>query len=293
MTFLFVPQWGVPVMGLGLTPPRTPLARARAGLLRMVVERKWGKGLPALNAARVANGLPPIREAVDIIATADRVLALASRGLEFPTFSPPAHVKLVGPRLDDPEWALPWAPPPGDDPLVLVGLSSTWMDQVPALERIAAALGRLPVRGVITTGPAVDPSAISAPPNVSVVRTAPHGEVLRHASAVVTHAGHGTVAKSLAAGLPVVCLPLGRDQPDVAARVVRVGAGVKLDASAEPARIAGAVARVLNEPGYARAARRVADVIADERRDDLAIAELEALAAGGPPRAPHPSLALA
>jgi MGT family glycosyltransferase len=188
-------------------------------------------------------------------------------------------VKLVGPRLDDPEWADTWTPPPGHERLVLVALSSTWMGQTPVLERIASALGRLPVRGVITTGPAVDPLCVRAPDNVTVVRSAPHGQVLEHASAIVTHAGHGTVSKALAAGVPLVCTPMGRDQSDVAARVVHAGAGVRVDASADPARIAESIGQVLGDPGYARAAGRIAASMADDRREDRAVAELEALAA--------------
>lgn len=165
-----------------------------------------------------------------------------------------------------------------DEPLVLVGLSSTWMDQVPVLQRIAEALGRLPVRGVITTGPAIEPAALTAPDNVSVVRAAPHGEVLKHAAAVVTHGGHGTVAKSLAAGVPLACMPLGRDQPDVAARVVRAGAGLRVDAGADVGAIADATCRLLREPSYTEAARALATAIAAERREDRAVEELESLA---------------
>jgi len=281
-SLLFVPHWGVPAMGLGLMPPRSLFERARCAVVARLFTRMWRRGLPALNAARAENGLAPITDPVDIVAAWDRLLVLSSAALEFPTFSPPAHVKLVGARLDDPAWALPWSPPPGDEPLVLVSLSSTFMDQAGVLARAAAALGSLPVRGVVTTGPAIDPAAIPAPPNVQVLRSAPHGEVLRHASAVVTHAGHGTVAKSLASAVPVVALPMGRDQLDIAARVVAAGAGVRLEPGSAPERIARAVRSVLDAPGYAAGAARVAAVMASERRQDRAVAEIEALLSSRP-----------
>jgi MGT family glycosyltransferase len=151
------------------------------------------------------------------------------------------------------------------------------MDQAGVLQRVATALGELPVRGLVTTGPAVDPDEIDAPSNVTVVRHAPHSEVLRHASAVVTHAGHGTVIKALAAGVPVVALPLGRDQLDNAARVAHHGAGLRLKPKATPGAIAKAVRRVLDEPSFSGEAERLAAAIAAETAEDRAAAELEAL----------------
>ena len=132
------------------------------------------------------------------------------------------------------------------------------MDHADVLQRAATALGELPVRGLVTTGPAIPVDSIDAPANVTVVERAPHSEVLRHASAVVTHAGHGTVIKSLAAGVPVVALPLGRDQLDNAARVVHHGAGLRLKPKASRDAIAAAVRRVLDEPSFRGRRRRLA-----------------------------------
>jgi UDP:flavonoid glycosyltransferase YjiC (YdhE family) len=104
--------------------------------------------------------------------------------------------------------------------------------------------------------------------------------VLPHTAAVVTHAGHGTVIKSLAAGVPLVCLPLGRDQLDNAARVAYHGAGIRLKPKTGPDAIAAAVRRVVDEPAFAAGARRLAAAIADDLREDRAVVELEELAAG-------------
>ena len=276
---LALPGWGIPPMGPGLTPARGPLGRARDAVITAMSRRLWNQGLPALNAARRSNGLAEIDDLLGYLGSAPSVLILTSRAFEYPQFSPPANVKVVGPRLDDPLWAeQPWEPPAGDGPLVLTGLSSTFQDQAGVLGRIAEALGTLPVRGLVTSGPAVDPASIAAPANVTVVRSAPHREVLRHASALVTHAGHGTVIKGLAAGVPVVALPMGRDQDENAARVVAAGAGVRLRPKASPEAIAAAIRRVLDEPSHAEAARRIGAVIAQETAHDAAGDELEALA---------------
>ena len=178
-------------------------------------------------------------------------------------------------------WTEPADLPPGDEPLVLVGLSSTFMDQSASIGRIAQALETLPVRALITTGPAVDPGHLDAPPNVRVVKSAPHSEVLKHAALMVTHAGHGSVVKALAAGVPMVMMPFGRDQNEIAARAAFHGAGVKLGMGASPAKIARAVQTVLGDPAYRDAAQRAAKTIASERERDVAADALEQLAGAG------------
>ena len=50
--------------------------------------------------------------------------------------------------------------------------------------------------------------------------------------------------------MPLVCLPMGRDQLDVAARVVHAGAGVRLDMIADPREIAAATRTVLADGSY-------------------------------------------
>jgi hypothetical protein len=117
------------------------------------------------------------------------------------------------------------------------------MDQLALLRRIVDALGALPVRGVVTTGHAIDPEELPSHPQVQVLRSAPHRAVLEHASAVVMHGGHGTVIKALAADAPLLVLPMGRDQLDNATRVTERGAGLRLEpdagADAMPRRCAG------------------------------------------------------
>ncbi|MFC7648872.1 glycosyltransferase [Streptosporangium lutulentum] len=166
-------------------------------------------------------------------------------------------------------------PSPGDGPLVLVAMSSTFQDQTACLQRIADALGTLPVRALVTTGPALDPSALRAPANVTVVAAAPHREVLRHAAAVVTHGGHGTVMKSLAAGLPLVVMHHGRDQADNAVRVTARGAGLSVRRTASPAAIAASVRRILEVSSYRAGAARLGEVVRRDAGSDALIRELE------------------
>jgi MGT family glycosyltransferase len=270
--------WGAPPFGPGVAPANGRAGRIRDRLIYSMSDRMWNKGLPVINDARRAHGLAPLRHSLDQMTDCDRLLVLSTRVLAYPGFDPPEHVQVTGARLEDPEWTEPAVLPPGNEPLVLVGLSSTFMDQTAAIGRIAQALGTLPVRGLITTGPAIDPKAISAPANVRVVRSAPHSELLPHAAAMVTHAGHGSVVKALAAGVPVVMMPFGRDQVEIAARAAYAGAGVRVRPGASPARIARAVREVLADSAYREAAGRAAATIAAEQNGDAAADALEELA---------------
>lgn len=273
-TINVVPAPGVPPFGQGLLPAATDADRERDRVAGEVGMEAWDAALPALNRARAEQGLSPLDHVLDQGRSAALTLVMTSTAFDFIGELPPV-VKHVGPRLDDPLWADPWLPPPGDDPLVLVALSSDFQDQGDVLRRIVAALAELPVRGIVTTGKGIDPAGVPAQPGVQVMRSAPHSQVLSEAAAVVTHCGHGSTIKALAAGVPLVCLPMGRDQLDVAARVVHRGAGVRLDPSAEPKTIAAALNEVLSEPGYRRAAQGIAAVIAQETATDRAVEEIE------------------
>jgi UDP:flavonoid glycosyltransferase YjiC (YdhE family) len=258
------PTPGLPLMGTGWTPGPGVLRRARDTLAPRTASWLLDRTLPRLNAVAAVNGQPPLHSVFDVFDRCTKVLVMTSPSFDFVAPRLPANVRYVGPQLDDPPWAGGEWHSEGTEPLVLVATSSIFQHQLDLLQRIASALGRLPVRGLMTTGTAVDPKLIEAPPNVDVVQAAPHSRILPEASVVITHAGHGSTIKALAAGVPLVCIPMGRDQKDNTVRALRRGAGVRLSPKSKPEKIATAVARVLDDPKYAAAARRFADILAQE-----------------------------
>lgn len=272
-----LPAEGMPPFGTGFLPAKGLLSRTRDRALNALVERLWNKGLPELNSTRAHLGLRPLDRLLAQYEQPERVLALTGSAFDFPA-ELPANVRYVGPQLDDPAWAGSWTPPEGDRPFVLVAMSTTYMDHVDQLQRAVTALGTLPVRGLVTTGPAVDPGQIDAPDTVTVVRSAPHTQVLAHTDVLLTHGGHGTVMKGLVAGVPIVCMPTGRDQPDNAARLVHRGAGVRISKKASPRTIASAVRRLLDDSSFTAAARRLGQRLRSEADSGAALAELQALA---------------
>lgn len=161
------------------------------------------------------------------------------------------------------------SPAVGDpqEPLVYVTFGSV-SASVPfaaaAFRTVVEALADIPARLLVTTGGAPVPDSL--PPHVRVERWIPHEQAISGATAVVCHGGMGTVLGTLAAGVPLVVVPQFADQPDNAARVATLGAGLRvgMDGVAGPVdaeAVRAATMRVLSEPAFGQAAKAVADEI--------------------------------
>jgi UDP:flavonoid glycosyltransferase YjiC (YdhE family) len=131
--------------------------------------------------------------------------------------------------------------------------------------RIARTLARLDVRVVLTVGPGGDVAAVGLlPANVEVATFIPYRALLPRCSIVVSHAGAGVMLRSLAAGLPQLCLPQSpSDQFRNAAACAASGAGLSLvGAEASDDAIEAAARRLLGEPSFRVSAERVRAEIA-------------------------------
>jgi UDP:flavonoid glycosyltransferase YjiC (YdhE family) len=148
------------------------------------------------------------------------------------TLAPGVH--FVGPVREAVN-APPWPRRLPDRPFVLVSLSTSFQNQHATLQRICDALAPLEIEALVTTGPNVALGSLSVGGGVELRDFVPHDEVIPSADLVITHAGHGTVCAAAGAGVPMLCLPMGRDQPGVAQRVEALSLGRSLspDISAE------------------------------------------------------------
>jgi UDP:flavonoid glycosyltransferase YjiC (YdhE family) len=273
------PAVGRPPYGPGWLPAVGIAGRLRDAVGTFVSNRIYAReALPFLNLARRSGGLRPLRRYFEQYDRASRVLVLTS-----PEFDPPAgflpNVRLVGTPLGDeaPPPELPAWSTEDERPLVLVSLSTLEQGQAMLMERILAALAALPVRALVTLGPALAASRFTPAPNVVLETFVPHGSVLPRAAAIVTQCGLGTVMKALAYGVPLVCIPLVGDQADNAARIEALGAGVRLPADAEPGRIRAAIERVLTDRAFRLGAQRVASAIAGEDPVQAAVDDIESV----------------
>jgi UDP:flavonoid glycosyltransferase YjiC (YdhE family) len=190
----------------------------------------------------------------------------------------------------------PAAEPPGwwdsaDEPLVYLTFGSVLggMDAADAAyETALEAVRGLRARVLLTVGRRFDPARLGdVPANVHVEQWIPQAQVLGHAALVVAHGGAGTTLGTLAAGVPLVVVPIFADQSENADAVSAAGAGLavkqvgpdqpqirRLDAAEDAPRIREAIETVLAEPAYRAAARGIADEIAALPTVDAALASL-------------------
>jgi MGT family glycosyltransferase len=270
---------GAPPFGTGMALATNDDERGLHAMVAQTTRTIFQMGLADLNAARAGLGLMPLADLFDQLAYARVILLETSQAFDFAPEPLAEPFRYVGPYLGDPVDVQGWTPPWPDDgkPLVVVSSSTLYEGQEGWLGRVIEALGALPVQGLVTLGPAVDPGQFSPPANVAVVRSAPHSQVLQKAAVMVTHGGHGSVLRGLMAGVPLLLLPAVRDQNDNAVRVTARGAGMSLSREAGPQALAAAIQRLLDEPGFRDQARTLGAAISADVDRRSAEDELERL----------------
>jgi MGT family glycosyltransferase len=247
---------GLPFFAIGLRPPRTPLGRRAWKAGQRALEVGLEQGRQDLNVQRARLDLPPIDRFHGGISP-DLALVATFPQLEYPR-KWPAGVEITGPmrfELPHPEIELP----PGEDPLVLVAPSTAHDSDNHLVRTALAALAEEPVRVVATTNRVVPQAPIEVPANARLVEWLSYSQLMPAASLVVSHGGHGTVARALAAGTPLLISPIIGDMSETAMRVAWAGCGLSLPwRLCRPAPLRWSVRRILAESGFAERARQLA-----------------------------------
>jgi zeaxanthin glucosyltransferase len=231
--------------------------------------------LTLVNQHRRAWGIAPHARWQDALSTRAQVAQLPA-ALEFDLPMREHHPLLhyTGPFVDPlqrPKIDFPWDRLDGR-PLVYASLGTLQNGSEDIFRTIAAACVNLPVQLVMSLGAGLDRERLGTlPGDPIVVKYAPQLDLVKRATLVITHAGINTALESLAEGVPLVCIPIGNDQPGVAARVVARGAGVlvpRLKLSTK--RLHRAVCTVLEKDSYRTAARQLQAAI--QQIDGLGLA---------------------
>jgi MGT family glycosyltransferase len=236
------------------------LSRLRNLLGMRLLSRVAAPIYAVVNQQRAVWNLKPFTHATDALSPLAQITQLP-QALEFPTASNPANLHYTGPFVDNqqrPSVSFPWDRLDGR-PLVYASLGTLQNSSVEIFRTIAEACAGLGVQLVLSLGGGLDPARLGTlAGDPIVVNYAPQLQLLKRAAVVITHAGLNTVLESLAEGVPLVAVPIGNDQPGVAARVAAHGAGIVISRrKLNLARLRTATRSVLTDPQYGAAARRL------------------------------------
>lgn len=251
-----VTERGMPFFAVGLMPPRTGLGRGLWRSAGGLLETGLRRGRREWNQLRSSLGLPPEPR---LHGAQSQLLTLVATfpHLEYPRRWPD-HVAVTGPM----SFEIPYedvALPEGDDPLILVAPSTS---QDPHSRLLRAALEGLadePVRVLATTNRVRPMKPIAVPDNAVLVEWLSYSQALKETSLVICHGGHGTVARCLAAGVPVLITPAAGDMAETAIRVTWAGVGRSIPwRLLNPTSVRWAVRGMLSDPGSRRRAIEIA-----------------------------------
>lgn len=150
-----------------------------------------------------------------------------------------------------------------DKPLIYASLGTLQNQQLHIFETIATACADLDAQLVISLGdPQRDPTKIQLAGNPIVVAYAPHAALIARSSLVITHAGMNTVIGSLSAGVPLVAIPITNEQPGIATRLTRTGAGEMVPVKQLTVdRLKQSIERVLGDDSYRTQAKRMQAIV--------------------------------
>jgi UDP:flavonoid glycosyltransferase YjiC (YdhE family) len=253
---LYRPSKGLPPLGSGLAPGVGIRGRLRDTVMRALTARSWREGLRQRSAVRVAIGLPrddpgPL---VRLIATLP--------ALEVPRPDWPPEAVVVGPLHFEPTTAV-LDVPAGPGPVVVVAPSTAVTG---AAGLVDVALDTLAPGAGLPDGARLVVSRLEGPdvdlPPWAAAGLGRQDELLSRADLVICGGGHGMVSKTLLAGVPLVVVPGGGDQWEIANRVVRQGSA-RLVRPLTAETLSVAVREVLSSPSYRASARRAAATAAD------------------------------
>ena len=253
-----------PPSGIGLTPGRNVVTKARDAALRAAVPL-FSRALRApLARAREGAGLAPSSK--DFATTTfSPELVIASGGplLDFERTDRPSYLSFVG-RLaaDGAAGSLPdWWGDLDDRTVVHVTQGTHNIDPADLIRPAIDALAERDVLVVVATGVAGrDSLPFPVPDNVRVAGFLPYGALLPRVDVMITNGGWGGTLAALSHGIPLLIAGGDLDKPEIAARVAWAGAGVNLKTGGPSAtKVGEGFDRLMAETSYRDAAARVGE----------------------------------
>jgi len=258
----------------------TPEALARNGAGLKKIGRLLGQNRAIAESYAEKMGLPIDWSNPAATTSKLAVITQAPKEFDFPGIPWPAQFHYAGPFYDNEgrePVPFPWERLTGE-PLIYASLGTLVNGRAHVYRSILDAVRALPgMQVVLSVGRIINSDDLAPiPSNTIVVRSAPQIELLKRAALCITHAGLNTALESLGQGVPMVAIPIGFDQPGVAARIAYHGAGEFVEVGdLTVARLSELIQKVLKNPSYRDRARYFQKVIAQTRGLDVAAEAIE------------------
>jgi UDP:flavonoid glycosyltransferase YjiC (YdhE family) len=175
----------------------------------------------------------------------------------------------------------PWLARLPDRPTVYVSMGTLFNRVAGPYETVIDALRDEALNVIVMLGPNRDPGDFGAlPEHIRIERYIPQSVLMPRTDLVVTHGGYNTVVAALSSGIPMLCLPMGADQPYTAFRIAAAGAGLNLGSeNAGPDEVRRAVRALLGDDLFRRNAERLGAEISAMPAAGTAVEHLAKLAA--------------
>lgn len=230
---------------------------------------RWADRFAIAPRSKLTDCLSPLADMSQMIA-----------GLDFPRQHLPASFHHLG-RLRPLEGGHDQTPLPrfGDGPLVYASLGTLQGHRLGLFRSIAKACRKLGVQLVVAHSGALKPAEAKLIDADWVLPWVPQEALLAHTDVAITHGGLNTVLDALAAGVPLLCLPLAFEQPGIGARIERSGAGTTLSARSSVDKIAEALRRLLEQQSFKHRAGDLAGELASSPGSAGAAAIVESVVA--------------
>jgi UDP:flavonoid glycosyltransferase YjiC (YdhE family) len=216
---------GLPPYAFGGRRPRTALGATLWRAFDRPVRSGLRRGRTELNDTRAQVGLGPVARFHGGLSQRLTIVGTFPQ-LEYPR-PWPDHVHVVGPVMWEPPFD-PVEPPPGQPPLVLVAPSTAQDPDHRLLRAALSGLGRERVRVLATWNSRALRGPVAVPANARLVEWLSYSQTMPGCALVICHAGHGTMVRALAEGVPVLAVPHAGDMAENAARADWAGVGVRL-----------------------------------------------------------------
>jgi MGT family glycosyltransferase len=254
------------------------LARNAAGL--QIVREFRETLLPIAQSYAERNGLEI--DWSDPAATVSKlaVITQTPKEFDFPIPHLPPQFHYAGPFHDNEgrePIPFPWEKLTGK-PLIYASIGTLVNGRNNVYRTILEAVSEFPeMQVVLSIGRNLDPGKLGPiPPNTMVVPIAPQIELLKRAALCITHGGLNTALEALARGVPMVAIPIGYDQPGVAARIAYHGVGDFVEiGNLSARRLSELIAKVTSNPAYRDKARWLQRILEETRGLDVAAEIIE------------------